>query len=70
MDENVAAAGFEPETRRRMAEVFAGQFCCTCCASAERLHGGEFYCPEHHPQSRKPARPVRVYHCQLAAEAA
>jgi hypothetical protein len=61
--------GFEPETLRRMREVFEGHTCAKCGAAAARLWGGKFFCKEHYPKSEKQHRSPRVYHCQIAAEA-
>jgi hypothetical protein len=46
----------EPETLRRMAACFAGQFCHRCGGPAARLVHGRFYCPRHCPPARSPKR--------------
>ncbi|MBN9118493.1 MAG: hypothetical protein J0I06_04925 [Planctomycetes bacterium] len=59
---------FEPETLRRMREVFAGEVCAVCGAPAERLCAELFYCHDHYPKAKKVSRSYRTYHCAIPVE--
>ncbi|MDB5308014.1 MAG: hypothetical protein JWO38_2216 [Gemmataceae bacterium] len=61
--------GLEPETLRRMREVFEGRVCHACGAPAARLTGEHFYCPDHFPR-RAAGRPehLRVYRCSIVSK--
>ena len=63
--ERTMTGGLDPETLRRMREVFAEQVCSTCGVPANRLCGGKFYCQEHYPKAKKPQRSPRVYRCAV-----
>lgn len=62
-------AGYElaPDTKARLAELFAGRTCARCGAPAVRLAGDLFYCAAHylrkHPQA---AGTPKVYRCAVA----
>lgn len=62
-------ASFElaPETKARIAELFAGHVCARCNQPAVRLAGDRFYCAEHYQrkQSQKAHTP-KVYRCVIA----
>jgi|GEM_PF-3911172 len=60
--------GLDPETLRRMREVFGDHVCCVCRARAARCRVDQYYCHEHYPQSRETRRSPRVYKCQLPVE--
>ncbi len=57
----------EPETLRRMAACFGGQFCCRCGRPAERLVHARFYCERHRPlvRSAEEQTAPKVFRCRL-----
>jgi hypothetical protein len=63
-------AGYElaPETKARLAELFAGRVCCLCGEPAARLAGDRFFCAMHYlrKQSQAAGAP-RVYRCAVVA---
>jgi hypothetical protein len=59
--------GLEPETRRRMHEVFDGQTCCECGAPAVRFRKDRFFCAAHFSHGgHAGSYQARVYHCSAA----
>jgi hypothetical protein len=66
-----ARAGYElaPETKARLAELFAGRTCCRCGEPAVRLAGDRFYCATHYlrRQSQAAGAP-RVFRCAAATD--
>ena len=70
MPETDVRAGYElaPETKSRLAELFAGRTCHRCGEPATRLAGDRFFCALHYlrRQSRAAGAP-RVYRCAVAA---
>jgi hypothetical protein len=68
--ESDVRAGYElaPETKARLAELFAGQLCCRCREPAARLAGDRFYCVTHYQRKQPQAADApRVYRCAVAA---
>lgn len=69
MSETDMRAGYElaPETKVRLAELFAGRTCYRCGEPATRLAGDRFYCGAHYlrRQSRGAGAP-RVFRCAVA----
>jgi hypothetical protein len=69
MPETDVRAGYElaPETKARLAELFAGQTCCRCGEPATRLAGDRFSCAAHYLRrlSQRAGRP-KVYRCAVA----
>jgi hypothetical protein len=69
MSETDVRAGYElaPETKARLAELFAGPTCCRCGEPAARLAGDLFYCAAHYLRRQSQAAGVpRVFHCAIA----
>lgn len=68
MYETEAAAWLElaPDTKARLAELFAGRTCCRCPEPAARVARGKFLCPAHYERGRPPAGGPRVYRCAAA----
>lgn len=44
---NSGKPGLDPETERRMREVFDGRVCCRCGQPAQRMRADVFYCQKH-----------------------
>lgn len=42
-----AKPGLEPETERRIREVFGGHVCCRCGQPAQRMRADAYYCHVH-----------------------
>lgn len=72
MPQTDVRAGYElaPETKARLAELFAGRTCCRCDEPAARLAGDRFYCAAHYlrRQSRAAGAP-KVFRCAVAGDA-
>lgn len=62
-----AGYGLAPETKARLAELFAGRTCRRCGEPATRLAGDRFYCAPHYlrRQSQEAGAP-RVFRCGIA----
>ena len=70
MSETDVRAGYElaPETKARLAELFAGRTCCRCGEPATRLAGDRFYCAAHYLRKQPQAAGApRAYRCAVAA---
>lgn len=61
-----AAMRLAPDTRRRLAEVFAEKACYRCGGPAARLVGKKFYCVSHYLRHRAGSGTPRVYRCSVA----
>jgi hypothetical protein len=48
--------GLDPETVRRIRELFGGRTCCRCGSPAERMAAERFYCAFHFEQKRAPEK--------------
>ncbi len=69
MYESEMRLGYElaPETKARMAELFAGQTCCRCGEPAARMARDRFYCATHYERRQPQADgALRVYRCAVA----
>ena len=71
MYESAVRLGYElaPETKARMAELFAGRACCRCGEPAARVARDRFFCAAHYERRQPQASgPPRVYRCAVAVD--